>query len=87
MDDATRIDMASLTSGIAGALTEDECRADETHRRHPNAVFAIIRARRAGDRDSCLPDSVRDAWAGTGRAISGPPGLTEDLHLPDEDQP
>ena len=56
MDDATRRDMEQWTGCIAGALTEDDFRAGleraglsdieirETHRVHPNAVSAIIRA-------------------------------------------
>ncbi|MDA8342920.1 MAG: arsenite methyltransferase [Actinomycetota bacterium] len=60
MDAATRADMAEWTGCIAGALTEAEYRAGlsgagfehveviETHRVHPHAVAAIIRARNAG---------------------------------------
>ena len=56
MDDATRADMAAWTGCIAGALTEDEFRADladagladveirPTHRVHARAASAIIRA-------------------------------------------
>ncbi len=56
MDDATRRDMEQWTGCIAGALTEDDFRAGleraglsdieirETHRVHPHAVSAIIRA-------------------------------------------
>ena len=55
MDDATRADMAAWTGCIAGALTEDEFRADladagladveirPTHRVHARAASAIIR--------------------------------------------
>ena len=62
MDDATRADMAAYTGCIAGALTEQEFRdglsaagfADveirETHRVHPHAVSALIRARKTGSR-------------------------------------
>ena len=57
MDDATRRDMAQWTGCIAGALTEQEFRAEleaagfegvevrETHRVHDQAGSAIIRAR------------------------------------------
>ena len=57
MDDATRRDMAQWTGCIAGALTQDEFRAEleaagfeeveirETHRVHDQAGSAIIRAR------------------------------------------
>jgi len=57
MDDATRRDMAQWTGCIAGALTEEEFRAEleaagfegvevrETHRVHDQAGSAIIRAR------------------------------------------
>ena len=59
MDAATRADMAAWTGCIAGALTRDEFEgalADaglvgveivETHRVHPHAAAAIVRARRA----------------------------------------
>jgi arsenite methyltransferase len=58
MDEATRADMAAYTGCIAGALTEAEFRAAldaagltdveilETHRVHPQAASAIIRARK-----------------------------------------
>jgi arsenite methyltransferase len=58
MDAATRADMAAWTGCIAGALTEDEFRAElagaglvdvevrETHRVHEHAGSAIIRARK-----------------------------------------
>src|SRR4051794_32389536 len=58
MDEATRADMAAWTGCIAGALTEDEFRAElaaaglvdvdirETHRVHEHAGSAIIRARK-----------------------------------------
>ena len=58
MDDATRADMAAYTGCIAGALTEQEFRAGLTaagltdievrltHRVHPHASSAIIRARK-----------------------------------------
>ena len=57
MDDATRRDMAQWTGCIAGALTEEEFRAEleaagfedvelrETHRVHDQAGSAIIRAK------------------------------------------
>jgi arsenite methyltransferase len=60
MDEATRADMAAYTGCIAGALTEDEFRAAlgaaglvdiairETHRVHPQAASAIVRARKPG---------------------------------------
>ncbi len=60
MDDATRADMQAYTGCIAGALTEREfirvlteaglAEADvrETHRVHPHAVSAIVRARKPG---------------------------------------
>jgi arsenite methyltransferase len=60
MDDATRADMAAYTGCIAGALTADEFRAAltaagltdveirETHRVHPQASSAIVRARKPG---------------------------------------
>jgi hypothetical protein len=56
MDEATRRDMAQWTGCIAGALTEEEFRAEleaagfadvevrETHRVHDQAGSAIIRA-------------------------------------------
>ena len=56
MDDATRADMAAYTGCIAGALTEEEFRAAlaaagftdveirATHRVHPQAASAIVRA-------------------------------------------
>jgi arsenite methyltransferase len=56
MDEATRADMAAYTGCIAGALTEDEFRAAlaaagltdieirATHRVHPQAASAIVRA-------------------------------------------
>jgi arsenite methyltransferase len=56
MDEATRQDMAQWTGCIAGALTEDEFRAElssagfeaieiqETHRVHEHAASAIVRA-------------------------------------------
>jgi arsenite methyltransferase len=63
MDDRTRADMAAWTGCIAGALTEREFRdalaaagldgveVHETHRVHPQAAAAIIRARKpAGGR-------------------------------------
>ena len=58
MDDATRADIAAYTGCIAGALTEDEFRAAldaagltdveirHTHRVHPSASSAIVRARK-----------------------------------------
>ena len=58
MDEATRADMAAYTGCIAGALTEDEFRSAlaaaglteveirETHRVHPQAGSAIVRARK-----------------------------------------
>jgi hypothetical protein len=58
MDDATRADMQAYTGCIAGALTErefasalaDAGMADveirETHRVHPQAASAIVRARK-----------------------------------------
>jgi arsenite methyltransferase len=58
MDAATRADMAAYTGCIAGALTEDEFRAGlaaagfedveirPTHRVHPHARSAIVRARK-----------------------------------------
>ena len=58
MDDATRADMQAYTGCIAGALTEREfiqVLADaglaevdirETHRVHPHAASAIVRARK-----------------------------------------
>jgi arsenite methyltransferase len=58
MDEATRADMAAYTGCIAGALTEAEFRAAlsaagltdieirETHRVHPQAASAIVRARK-----------------------------------------
>jgi SAM-dependent methyltransferase len=60
MDDATKADMAAWTGCIAGALTEAEFRETlaaagledveirETHRVHPHAGAAIIRARKPG---------------------------------------
>jgi SAM-dependent methyltransferase len=60
MDAATRADMAAYTGCIAGALTEAEYRAAldaagltdveirETHRVHPSAGSAIVRARKPG---------------------------------------
>jgi SAM-dependent methyltransferase len=59
MDDATRADMQQWTGCIAGALTREhfndalagagltDIEIRETHRVHPNAVSAIIRARKA----------------------------------------
>ncbi|WP_052668611.1 arsenite methyltransferase [Nitriliruptor alkaliphilus] len=59
MDDATRADMEQWTGCIAGALTREEfaealghagfvdVEIDETHRVHPSAAAAIVRARRA----------------------------------------
>jgi arsenite methyltransferase len=59
MDDATRADMQQWTGCIAGALTHEEFAAAlegaglidieirETHRVHPQAASAIIRARKA----------------------------------------
>ncbi|MCL4445891.1 MAG: arsenite methyltransferase [Actinobacteria bacterium] len=61
MDAATRSDMAEWTGCIAGALTEGDYQAGlsgagfeqvdviETHRVHPHAVAAIVRAVRARD--------------------------------------
>jgi arsenite methyltransferase len=58
MDETTRADMAAYTGCIAGALTEAEYRAAladaglidveiaETHRVHPEAASAIVRARK-----------------------------------------
>jgi len=58
MDDATRADMAQWTGCIAGALTREEfenalratglrdVEITETHRVHPHAAAAIIRARK-----------------------------------------
>ena len=58
MDEATRTDMAAWTGCVAGALTEEEFRSAltsagldaieirETHRVHPHAAAAIIRARK-----------------------------------------
>jgi arsenite methyltransferase len=58
MDEATRADMAAWTGCIAGALTREEFAAGlaaagfvdveitETHRVHPHAASAIVRARR-----------------------------------------
>jgi arsenite methyltransferase len=58
MDDATRADVAAWTGCIAGALTRDEferalqdvgleeVEIRETHRVHPHAASAIIRARK-----------------------------------------
>jgi hypothetical protein len=60
MDDATRADMQAYTGCIAGALTQREfarALADagltdveiaETHRVHPQAASAIIRAQKPG---------------------------------------
>jgi arsenite methyltransferase len=60
MDDATRADMEQWTGCVAGALTETEFRAAlseaglgrieicATHRVHPHATSAIIRARKPG---------------------------------------
>ena len=60
MDDATRADMAAYTGCIAGALTRDEFNnalqasgltditITETHRVHPAAASAIVRATKAG---------------------------------------
>lgn len=59
MDDATRSDMEQWTGCIAGALTREEfaealghagfveVEIEETHRVHPSAAAAIVRARRA----------------------------------------
>jgi arsenite methyltransferase len=58
MDDATRRDMAEWTGCVAGALTAEEFRTEledagfeaveirETHRVHPQAGSAIVRARK-----------------------------------------
>jgi SAM-dependent methyltransferase len=60
MDDATKADMAAWTGCVAGALTEtqfrealrsagfEEIEIRETHRVHPHAAAAIIRARKPG---------------------------------------
>lgn len=60
MDEATRVDMQQWTGCIAGALTEGDytrmlaeagftdIEIRRTHRVHPHAVAAIVRARRAG---------------------------------------
>jgi SAM-dependent methyltransferase len=62
MDAATRADMAQLTGCVAGALTRDEyarhlraagladVEIEETHRVHPHAASAVVRARRPGPR-------------------------------------
>jgi arsenite methyltransferase len=62
MDEETRADMEQWTGCIAGALTREEfARAlddaglvdvdiTETHRVHPHAAAAIVRARKPGDR-------------------------------------
>jgi hypothetical protein len=62
MDDATRADMQAYTGCIAGALTHREftqALADagladveirETHRVHPQAASAIVRARKPTER-------------------------------------
>jgi arsenite methyltransferase len=68
MDDATRDDMRQWTGCIAGALTRDEferalgagglqdIEIRETHRVHPHAASAIIRARKpAADRGASEP--------------------------------
>jgi SAM-dependent methyltransferase len=61
MDDATRADMQAYTGCIAGALTRDEftqalsaagltdITITETHRVHPAAMSAIVRARKPAD--------------------------------------
>ena len=58
MDDATRADMQAYTGGIAGALTRQEfehaltdagladIEINETHRVHPQAASAIVRAQK-----------------------------------------
>jgi hypothetical protein len=58
MDEATRSDIAAWTGCIAGALTRDEfegalhdaglvdVEVRETHRVHPHAASAIVRARK-----------------------------------------
>jgi arsenite methyltransferase len=58
MDDATRHDMEQWTGCIAGALTRDDysrllevagftdIEIQETHRVHPHAISAIVRARK-----------------------------------------
>jgi hypothetical protein len=58
MDEATRSDMEQWTGCVAGALTKDKYRrllasaglsdvdVEETHRVHPKAGSAIIRARK-----------------------------------------
>ncbi len=62
MDDATRADMVQYTGCIAGALTRDQFTSalqaagltdieiEETHRVHPAASAAIVRARKPGAR-------------------------------------
>ena len=61
MDDATRADMQAYTGCIAGALTRDEfaealqaagltdITITETHRVHPAAIAAIVRATKPAD--------------------------------------
>jgi SAM-dependent methyltransferase len=64
MDDATRADMQAYTGCIAGALTRDEftealaaagltgISITETHRVHPAAISAIVRATKPADATS-----------------------------------
>ena len=63
MDDATRADMRAYTGCIAGALTRQEftraltdagltdIEIRETHRVHPQAASAIVRAQKPGEFD------------------------------------
>ena len=70
MDDATRADMQAYTGCIAGALTRDEftealqaagltdITITETHRVHPAAISAIVRATKpAGGTQVAIPES------------------------------
>ena len=72
MDDATRADMQAYTGCIAGALTRDEftealeaagltgISITETHRVHPAAISAIVRATKpGGDTHAAIDTSTR----------------------------
>jgi arsenite methyltransferase len=91
MDDATRADMQAYTGCIAGALTRDEftqalqaagltdITITETHRVHPAAISAIVRATKPADTASaacCSTTEQTNCCEPTDKAICCSPEAT-----------
>ena len=80
MDDATRADMAAWTGCIGGALTREEFRTAlegagltnieiiESHRVHPQAASAIIRAAKPSRESCCQPQEMASCCESSERA-------------------